>query len=533
MSERTVMPYDVVIVGAGPSGLACAIRLKQLKPELSVCVIEKASAVGAQILSGAVIEPGPLDALIPGWRDSPPPSCVPAKEDHFYWLTRTGATRLPTPPTLHNEGNFIVSLGATCAWLADRAMNEFGVEIFPGFAAAEALIGTDGRVKGVRIGDMGIARDGSQKDTWSEGVDIEAQVTVLAEGARGHLTKQLIRRYELDRDSQPQSYSIGIKELWQVKPGVVEPGKIIHTVGWPADWRTYGGSFVYHLDDNRIALGYVSGLDYQDPNYQPYEAFQQFKHHPLIKPLLEGGQILSAGARAIVTGGWQSLPKCEMPGAILIGDTAGLLNVPKIKGTHQAMRSGMLAAEHLAGELTATGYDAKLRASPAMEELHKVRNIKPGFKKGVYFGMANAAWETITAGKSPWTLTNKPDHSSLKKLGSYESPKRDYVDRSLAPRDRLAGVYFASTVHDEDQPIHLQVADTDLCVTRCAEEYGNPCTRFCPAGVYEIVSDAAGKRLQINASNCVHCKTCDIKDPYQVINWVTPEGGSGPNYQNL
>ncbi|MDE2308337.1 MAG: electron transfer flavoprotein-ubiquinone oxidoreductase, partial [Xanthomonadaceae bacterium] len=304
--------------------------------------------------------------------------------------------------------------------------------------------------------------------------------------------------------------------------------------GWPADSHTYGGSFLYHLDKDRIALGYVSGLDYTDPNYQPWEAFQQWKNHPSVKPLLEGGNILSAGARAIVTGGWQSLPKCEMPGALLIGDTAGLLNVPKIKGTHQAIRSGMLAAEHAAGNaLNSAGFDAKLRASDAMAELKKVRNIKPGFKKGLWFGMANAAWETLTGGRSPWTLKNKPDWSSLRKLGEFEAPKRDYVQRELPPRDRLAGVYFAATEHDEDQPIHLHVADTSICIDRCTKEYGNPCTRFCPANVYEIVDDDAGKRLQINAANCVHCKTCDIKDPYEIITWVTPEGGSGPNYQNM
>ncbi|MFY2763661.1 4Fe-4S dicluster domain-containing protein [Arenimonas sp. MALMAid1274] len=539
MSERDVMEYDVVAVGAGPAGLSFAIRLKQLKPELSVCVIEKSSTIGAHILSGAVIEPGPLDALLPGWRDNPPPVCVPATEDEFWFLTKTGGTKSPiVPPQMDNHGNFIVSLGAMCAWLAPQA-EALGVEIYPGFAAAELLHDDTGAVAGVRIGDMGVAKDGSHKAGYTQGIDIKARVTVLAEGARGHLTKQLIRKFGLDAESDPQNYSIGIKELWQVPEGRVKPGKIVHTLGWPADSHTYGGSFLYHLDKNQIALGYVSGLDYRDPNYQPYEAFQQWKNHPTVKPLLEGGTILSAGARAIVTGGWQSLPKVEMPGALLIGDTAGLLNVPKIKGTHQAIRSGMLAAEHLAGQsdaLSSAGFDAKLRASPAMAELRKVRNIKPGFKKGLWFGLANSGWETITAGLSPWTWRCKPDWSSLQKLSDAEKPKRDYVERTLPPRDRLAGVYFAATEHDEDQPVHLKVADTNICVTKCAEEYGNPCQRFCPAGVYEIVADAAqptGKRLQINAANCVHCKTCDVKDPYEIITWVTPEGGAGPNYQNL
>ncbi len=532
MSERDIMEYDVVTVGAGPAGLSFAIHLKQLNPELNVCVIEKASTIGAHILSGAVIEPQALDALLPSWRDNPPPICVPATTDEFLLLSKTGATKLPTPPQMNNHGNFIVSLGAMCAWLAPQA-EALGVEIYPGFAASEILFDEAGAVACVRIGDMGIAKDGSHKDSYTQGIDIKAKLTVLGEGARGHLTKQLVSKFHLDAESDPQSYSIGIKELWQVKPGTAEPGKIVHTVGWPADSKTYGGSFLYHLDKDRIALGYVSGLDYQDPNYQPYEAFQQWKNHPSVKSLLEGGTILSAGARAIVTGGYQSLPKVEMPGALLIGCAAGLLNVPKIKGVHQAIRSGMLAAKHAAKNLSSEGWDAELRNSPAMHELKKVRNVKPAFKKGFWFGMINAGFETVTAGLAPWTWRVKPDYSSLKKLEEQSSPKRDYVVRTLAPRDRLAGVYYAATEHDEDQPIHLHVADTNICITQCAEEYGNPCTRFCPAGVYEIVKDTEGSRLQINAANCVHCKTCDIKDPYQIINWVTPEGGAGPNYLNL
>jgi electron-transferring-flavoprotein dehydrogenase len=533
MSERDVMEYDVVTVGAGPAGLAFAIRLKQLKPDIRVCVIEKASAIGAHILSGAVIEPGPLDELLPGWRANPPPICVPAKSDEFWWLRKGGqATKLPTPPQMHNAGNFIVSLGATCAWLAPQA-EALGVEIYPGFAAAEALFDDKGAVCGVRIGDMGVARDGGHKHSYTQGIDIRAPITVLAEGCRGHLTKQLIARYQLDKYADPQTYAIGIKELWQLAPGKGEPGKIVHTTGWPLDTDTYGGSFMYHLDGDRVAVGFVSGLDYPDPNFQPFEAFQQWKHHPKIKPLFDGGKIISGGARALVEGGLQSLPQTEMPGALLIGDAAGVLNVPKIKGTHQAMRSGMLAAEHVARTSSVVGFDAALRHSPVVAELKKVRNIRPGFARGFWFGMANAAWETATAGMSPWTLSNHADHTALKRVDQYAAPDRQWVERDLPPRDRLASVYFAATEHDEDQPIHLKVLDTNICITRCAEEYNNPCTRFCPANVYEIVADEGGKRLQINASNCVHCKTCDIKDPYQIINWVTPEGGAGPNYQNL
>ncbi|MEO8958067.1 MAG: electron transfer flavoprotein-ubiquinone oxidoreductase [Rudaea sp.] len=549
MSEREFMEYDVVVVGAGPAGLAFAIRLKQIKPDSRVCVIEKSSTIGAHILSGAVIEPQALNELLPEWGRNPPPICVAATKDEF-WLLRdaTRAMKMPTPPQMHNHGNFIVSLGALCAWLAPQA-EALGVEIYPGFAAAEPLFDDHDAVCGVRIGDMGVAKDGSHKPGYTQGIDIKAPVTVLAEGCRGSLSKVLLAKYALDKDSDPQTYGIGIKELWQLPAGRVEPGKIMHTLGWPLNTATYGGSFIYHLDKDRIAIGFVAGLDYADPLFRPWEAFQQLKHHAKIKSLLEGGTILSAGARALIEGGYQSLPRLEMPGALLIGDAAGLMNVPKIKGTHQAIRSGMLAAEHFAAAGTAQGYDAKLRASGVMKELRKVRNIRPGFHKGLWFGLANAGWETVTAGLSPWTLKNHADWSSLDKLDAATAATRPgpnadsaqqpaYVERSLPPRDRLAGVYFAATEHDEDQPVHLHVADPNICITRCAEEYGNPCTRFCPAGVYEVVDDTApdgskGKRLQINAANCVHCKTCDIKDPYEIITWVTPEGGSGPNYQNL
>ena len=550
MSEREVMEYDVVVVGAGPAGLAFAIRLKQIDAEVRVCVLEKASGIGAQILSGAVIEPAPLDALLPGWRDHPPPICVPAAQDEFLWLRdATRATKLPTPPQMHNASNFIVSLGALCAWLAPQA-EALGVDIFPGYAASEAVFADDGAVRGVRIGDMGVAKDGSHKPGYTQGIDIHAPLTVLAEGCRGSISKTLIAKYGLDKHSDPQTYGIGLKELWQLPPGRAQPGKITHTLGWPLDSKTYGGSFLYHLDKDRVAVGFVAGLDYSDPLFRPWEAFQQLKNHARLKPLLEGGQIVSAGARALIEGGWQSLPKMEMPGAILIGDAAGLMNVPKIKGTHQAMRSGMLAAEHYAERRSSEGFDARLRASPIAKELHKVRNIRPGFHGGLWRGLFNAAWETASAGLSPWTLKNHADWSALEKLDppattndrpgpNASSPhESDWIERTLPPRDRLAGVYFAATEHDEDQPVHLHVSDTDICSDRCVREYANPCTRFCPANVYEMVEDVLADgskslRLQINSANCVHCKTCDIKDPYQIIDWTTPEGGSGPNYQNL
>ncbi len=529
MSERETMEYDVIIVGAGPAGLSCALRLRQLNPDLSVCVIEKASEIGAHILSGAVIETAPLDQLLPDWRQQPPPICVDAVSDELLLLSKHKARRLPTPPQQNNHGNVIVSLGAMCAWLGEHA-EAAGVDVFPGYAASNIAWNDDGSVGGVLIGDMGIDRDGEPKETFVQGIAIHAPVTVFAEGCRGHLSKQLIKQFGLDKDSDPQTYGIGLKELWQLPPGRVKPGHIQHSIGWPLDNNTYGGSFIYHLDQDRVAVGFVVALDYADPEFKPFEAFQQFKHHPHIKPLLEGGEILSSGARALIEGGWQSLPKLDMPGAILIGDAAGLMNVPKVKGTHQAMRSGMLAAEHLHQGQVSTGFDSKLRQSAIATELRKVRNIRPGFHKGLWFGLANAAWETISFGRSPWTLKNHADHSALQQNLEVQY---DWVDRDLPPKDRLAAVYFASTEHDEDQPIHLQILEPDICISRCTEEYGNPCTRFCPASVYEMVTDDSGTRLQINAANCVHCKTCDIKDPYQIINWVTPEGGAGPNYRNM
>jgi len=532
--ERDVMEYDVAIVGAGPAGLACAIRLKQLKPDINVCVLEKASAVGAHALSGCVMEPGPLDALLPEWRQSPPATCVPAKRDEFRMLTRTGSFSLPLPPQLHNHGNFIISLGQLTPWLAQKA-EALGVDVFPGFAAAEALFNPDESVAGVRLGDMGIEKNGEPGPNYAPGAEIRARTTVIAEGARGSLAKQLIRRYGLDAQSAPQNYGLGMKELWQLPEGRVEPGLIQHSLGWPLDTRTYGGSFIYHLDNNRVYVGFVVGLDYEDPRLSPFEAFQQFKNHPSVKRLLEGGEIVAAGARTIASGGWQSIPRLEMPGAVLIGDSGSGLNLPKIKGVHQAIRSGALVAENIVEVGSPVGFDARWRASPGGQELKSVRNFKPAFKHGLWVGMANSALEVITGGRTPWTLkSTTPDYARLKHLSDYPTVDREWGDRTLPPRDRLASVFFASTTHDESQPAHLKVLDTSICIDRCAKEFGNPCQRFCPANVYEIVDDGKGaKRLQINAANCVHCKACDIKDPYEIINWTTPEGGSGPNYQSL
>jgi electron-transferring-flavoprotein dehydrogenase len=544
--ERDVMQYDVVIVGAGPAGLACAIRLKQLKPALSVCVLEKASAVGAHSLSGAVLEPGPLEQLLPGWSKEYPGMKVPATEDDFRIFTQKGSFK-PVPDWLvrllprsmtystpfNNHGNYIVSLGQLTPWLASKA-ESLGVEVFPGFAAAAPLYDEAGAVKGVRIGDMGLDRNGEPGTNFTPGVEIHAPLTVLAEGARGSIAKQLIARFDLARGHCPQTFALGYKELWQVPPGRVRPGRIEHALGWPADRHTYAGSFLYHLDNDRVYVGYIVGLDYQDPRLAPFEAFQQYKNHPQVKPLLEGGEIVSAGARTIAAGGWQSTPTLEMPGAVLIGDAGGTLNFAKIKGVHQAIRSGALAGEHLAESGAAAGFDARWRASQGGRELQRVRNFKPAFKRGMWLGLANSAWEMLTGGHSPWTLKNTADWSRLMKLDEFDSPARGWVERTLPPRDRVSFVFFAGNVHEESQPVHLKVADTRICIERCTSEFGNPCERFCPAGVYEMVDDGSGgRRLQINAANCVHCKACDIKDPYEIITWTTPEGGSGPNYQSL
>lgn len=533
--ERERLKADVLIVGAGPAGLAMAIALRTARSDLEVVVLDKASVPGAHTLSGAVIETAPLDRLLPDWRERAQAQgviAVPVSDDHFSWLTYARRIPLPTPPQMRNAGNVIVSLSGIVRLLAARA-EEIGVQLFFGFAGDELLYDAHGKVRGVRVGDLGRDREGRPGPRFTPGVEIEAALVVLAEGCRGSLAKTLIARFGLDRGRGPQSYGLGFKELWRVPSGRVSPGRVEHTIGWPLDHRTYGGSFVYHLDQDRLYVGFVVGLDYADPRFSPFEAFQQFKHHPSVRPLLEGGEILEAGARSLVEGGWSALPRLEAPGALLVGDAAGTLNVPKIKGVHMAMASGLLAAEHYLETGTSEGFDERFRRSPVAAELREVRNIRPGFRWGVVPGLVNAVWETITAGKSPWTLRMAhEDAASFVRSHARRAPS--YYERRLPPVDRSASVFYASTRHEEDQPIHLHVADTRICLSECTTRYANPCTRFCPAGVYEIVDVSPGvRRLQINAANCVHCKACDIKDPFGQITWVPPEGGSGPNYSSL
>ena len=542
--ERPQMPADVVIVGGGPAGMACALRLSQLidahneahpDSQLSkenIYVLEKAREIGQHCLSGALLDPRSMNELLPGFEKEAPIDATVERES-VYFLSEKSKFKFPiTPPPLRDHGNYVISLNRFVKWLGSK-VEATGITVFTGFAGSELLF--DGnRVTGVRTDDKGVDKEGHQKSNFEPGYDLQAKIVILAEGPRGSLTKQLIAKFDLARGHCPQTFALGYKELWQLPPGRVRAGRIEHGLGWPADRHTYAGSFLYHLDKDRVYVGYIVGLDYQDPRLQPFEAFQQYKNHPSVKALLEGGEIVSAGARTVAAGGWQSTPTLEMPGAILIGDAGGTLNFAKIKGVHQAIRSGVLAGEHVAESGAAAGFDARWRASAGGQELKRVRNFKPAFKRGLWPGLINSAWEMLTAGKSPWTLKNSADWSRLHKLEEYTSPERGWVERSLPPRDRVSFVFFAGNAHEESQPVHLKVADTDICAQRCGKEYGNPCERFCPAGVYEMVDDGAGgRRLQINAANCVHCKACDIKDPYQIITWTTPEGGSGPNYQSL
>jgi electron-transferring-flavoprotein dehydrogenase len=539
--ERERMEYDVMIVGAGPAGLAAAIRLKQLAAgagaELAVCVIEKGSEVGAHILSGAVFEPRALNELIPDWRERGAPLNTPAIEDRFLYLTRNRALRLPTPPQMHNAGNYIISLGNLCRWLAEQA-EELGVEIYPGFAAAEVLYDADGRVQGVATGDMGVGRDGEPNESYTPGVELIARETLFAEGCRGSLTKTLVERFRLREGHDPQTYAIGVKELWEVAAEHHQPGLVVHTVGWPMDGATYGGSFLYHLEERQVAVGFVIGLDYQNPYLSPFEEFQRFKTHPAIRGFFEGGRRIAYGARALNEGGFQSIPRVDFPGGALVGCAAGFVNVPKIKGSHTAMKSGMVAAEavfaRLSGDSSAEVGGA-LQRSWVWDELYRVRNIRPSFRLGLLGGLLYSAFDTyVLRGLAPWTFHHHPDHTQLARAGAappIEYPKPD----GKITFDRLSSVFISNTNHEEDQPAHLQLRDPEKAIRVNYQLYDSPEQRYCPAGVYEIVEDAGSgeKRLQINAQNCVHCKTCDIKDPEQNINWVVPEGGGGPNYPNM
>jgi electron-transferring-flavoprotein dehydrogenase len=546
LPAREAMEFDVVIVGAGPAGLSAAIRLKQINPDLAVVVVEKGSEVGAHILSGAVIDPIGLDRLLPEWRSEDTPTKTPVTEDRFYWLGAAGALRVPNfllPPLMSNHGAFIVSLGNVCRWLATKAEG-LGVEIYPGFAAAEVLYGDAGEVVGVATGDMGIGKDGKPKDTFTRGMELRAKYTLLAEGARGSLTKQLINRFELAKDREPQKFGIGLKELWKVAPEKHKPGLVQHTSGWPLGDRTGGGSFLYHLEDGQVAVGFVVHLNYRNPYIEPFEEFQRFKQHPLIRPTFEGGKRISYGARAISEGGWQSVPKLTFPGGALIGCAAGFINLPRIKGSHNAVLSGMLAAEHAAAALAEgrvgdelTGYDDAWRASDIGRDLNKVRNVKPLWSKlGTTLGFAFAGLDmwTNTFGFSLFgTLRHgKPDSATLEPAAKFKPiayPKPDGV----VTFDKLSSVFLSNTNHEEDQPVHLVVRDMALQKQSEHDVYAGPSSRYCPAGVYEWIEEPSGPRFQINAQNCVHCKTCDVKDPNRNITWVTPEGGGGPNYPNM
>ncbi len=550
LPERESMEFDVVIVGAGPAGLAAAIRLKQLAAasgsDISVVVLEKGSEVGAHILSGAVIDPIALDRLLPDWRGEDTPVRTPVTDDRFLFLGPAGSLRLPNmlmPPLMSNHGNYIVSLGNVCRWLAEKA-EALGVEIYPGFAAAEVLYGDDGAVIGVATGDMGVGREGAHKDGYMRGMALLGKYVLFAEGARGSLSKKLIERFALREGREPPKFGIGLKELWEVRPENHRPGLVQHSFGWPLDSRTGGGSFLYHLEDNQVAVGFVVHLNYENPYLEPFQEFQRFKTHAAIAPVFEGGKRLSYGARAITEGGLQSVPKLAFPGGALIGCSAGFVNVPRIKGSHNAMLSGMLAAEHVASALAEgrahdelAGYEAAWRASDIGRDLKKVRNVKPLWSRfGLYGGIA-------LGGLDMWTNTlgfsffgtmghGKADFETLKPAAQakpIEYPRPDGV----LTFDKLSSVFLSNTNHEEDQPVHLKVLDMDLQKRSEHDVYAGPSARYCPAGVYEWVEEGGTPRFQINAQNCVHCKTCDIKDPNANIDWTVPEGGGGPNYPNM
>ena len=538
------MNFDVLIIGAGPSGLSAGIRLAQLakknNKELSVSVVEKGSEVGAHILSGAVLETKVLDELIPDWKSKDSPLKTEAIKDNFLLLTKNKSFKLPTPPQMKNDGNYIISLGNFSRWLAKQA-EELGINIFPGFAASEILYDEKTKkVIGIRIGDQGIDKNGKQLENFQQGYDLLAKQTIFAEGCHGSLTKKLINKYNLRENSDPQTYGIGLKELWEIKPENHKLGEIIHSIGWPLDNQTYGGSFLYYLENNQVSVGFVIGLDYKNPHLSPFDEFQRFKIHPKIKKIFEGGKRISYGARALTEGGFQSIPKLTVPGGLLVGCTAGFMNVPKIKGTHTAMKSGMIAAEEIfknifdEKKIEINTYEDEIKKSWIWDELYRVRNIRPSFQWGFWPGLIYSAIDTfIFRGKAPWTLKHHDDHKSLKE--AKKSKKIDYPKPDgVITFDKFSSVFISNTNHAENQPCHLQLKDNNIPIEYNLENYDAPEQRYCPAGVYEIVDlEKNSPKLQINAQNCVHCKICDIKDPSQNINWTTPEGGGGPRYPNM
>jgi electron-transferring-flavoprotein dehydrogenase len=548
LPPRESMEFDVVIVGAGPSGLSAAIRLKQLNADLNVVVVEKGSEVGAHILSGAVIDPAGLDKLVPDWRDDADcPLKTQVKDDRFYWMTAGGAIKLPgfmMPPLMDNHHCYIGSLGNVCRWLARKA-EALGVEIYPGFAAAEVLYDENGGVRGIATGDMGVGRDGKPKDSFTRGMELLGKYTLFAEGARGSLTKQLINKFALDANSEPPKFGIGLKEVWQIDPAKHQKGLIQHSFGWPLDLKTGGGSFLYHYDDNLVAVGFVVHLNYDDPYLSPFDEFQRFKTHPSIRGTFEGAKRLAYGARAITEGGYQSVPKLSFPGGALVGCAAGFVNVPRIKGVHNAMGTGMLAAEHVAAALAAgrandeiVDYEKAWRSSSVGKDLFLVRNVKPLWSKfGTVLGVALGGFDmwcnTLFGGSLFGTQSHaKPDRATLDPAKQH-APKNYPKPDGKISFDKLSSVFMSNTNHEEDQPVHLKVADLNLQKTSEHDVFAGPSNRYCPAGVYEWVEESSGPRFQINAQNCVHCKTCDVKDPNGNITWVPPEGGGGPNYEAM
>ena len=538
--QREEMSYDVVIVGAGPAGLSAAIKLKQINSDISICLLEKAAEVGAHILSGNVFETKALDELIPNWKDLNAPVKTKVTSEDFLYLNKEKSFKVPNfllPKSLQNHGNYIISLSNLCKWLGEFAEN-LGVEIFPGFAASKLLYNEKGEVSGVQTGDMGLDKNGNPKDNFEPGINIKGKVTVLSEGCRGHLGKEVIKKFNLDANNKsPQQYGIGFKEIWEIDPEKHNLGKILHSVGWPLENDTYGGSFCYHAENNQIYLGYVIGLDYKNPYLSPYDEFQQFKTHPEIKKLLTKGKRISYGARALIEGGLQSLPQMHMPGALLIGCDAGTLNMPKIKGSHTAMKSGIIAGEvinkHLSQNEHLSIYEDEFKNSWIYDELHQARNVKPSFQWGLIPAMLfTGIDQKIFGGKLPFTLQHKhADHDSL--VSAKDSKKIDYpkYDGEFT-FDKPSSVYLSGTNHAENQPCHLLLKDKDLTTNYTLEEYDEPAQRYCPAGVYEIETDSETQKkfLKINSQNCIHCKTCDIKEPSQNIDWITPEGGGGPIY---